>query len=211
MNRDFEFSQLLRAYRRGIISEPAFEREMAELERGAGVNGGGFTANGKSYPSERAAVIDFVDNLRANEFCAGLAFPKWAAVCKTDCIRSGLAMIAERESYHARVFEQRLKELGAEKRAVEAEEVSKFHNYFGDANISDGDKLLRLTALFPNPKETVSFIGEFADRLTDDQQTKEMLKLFQQDELSTTTWLMESCAAINGLNKGTQPAAAAMR
>jgi Mn-containing catalase len=211
MNRDFEFSQLLRAYRRGIISESTFEREMAELERGTGVDGGGFTANGKSYPSERAAVIDFVDNLRANEFCAGLAFPKWAAVCKTDCIRSGLAMIAERESYHARVFEQRLKELGAEKRAVEVEEVRKFHDYFGDANISDGDKLLRVTALFPNPKETVGFIGEFADQLKDDHQTKEMLKLFQQDELSSTTWLMESCAAINGLNKGAQTSAAAMR
>ncbi|MGA2410741.1 MAG: hypothetical protein ABSG46_10185, partial [Candidatus Binataceae bacterium] len=70
MNRDFEFSQLLRAYRRGIISEAAFEREMAELERD-GSNGAGFSANGKSYPSERTAVIDFVDNLRANEFCAG--------------------------------------------------------------------------------------------------------------------------------------------
>ena len=120
-------------------------------------------------------------------------------------------MIAERESYHARVFEQRLKELGAEKRAVEAEEVSKFHDYFGDTNMSDGDKLVRLTALFPNPKETVSFIGEFAGKLKDDQQTKEMLKLFQQDELSTTTWLLESCAAINGVKSGTQPAAAEMR
>ena len=210
MNREFEFSQLLRAYRSGIISEAAFGREMAELESGASANGGGFSANGKSYPSERAAVIAFIDNARANEFCAGLAFPKWAAVCKTDCIRSGLSMIAERESYHARVFEQRLKELGAEKQAVEAEEVSKFHEYFGDTNISDGDKLLRLTALFPNPKEAVSFIGEFAEKLKDDQQTKEMLKLFQQDELSTTTWLMESCAALNGLNSGTQqPAAAA--
>jgi rubrerythrin len=213
MNQDFVFSQLLQAYRRGIISEAAFEREMAEVERGAGANGGGFSANGQSYPSERAAVIAFIDNLRANEFCAGLAFPKWAAVCKTDCIRSGLSMIAERESYHARVFEQRLKELGAEKRAVEAEEVSKFHDYFGDPNISDGDKLLRLTALFPNPKEAVSFIGEFAEKLRDDQQTKEMLKLFQQDELSTTNWLMESCSALNGLNIGTQAtaAAAAMR
>jgi hypothetical protein len=198
MNPDFEFTQLLRAYRGGIIGEAAFEREMAELERGAGANGGGFSANGKSYPSERAAVIDFVDDLRANEFCAGLAFPKWAAVCKTDCIRSGLSMIAERESYHARVFEQRLKELGAEKRAVEAAEVSQLHDYFGDPKISDGDKLLRLTALFPNPREAVSFIGEFAGRLKDDQQTKEMLKLFQQDELSTATWLTESCAAING-------------
>ena len=68
MNRDFEFSQLLRAYRRGIITEATFESEMAELERGAGANGSGFSVNGKSYPSERAAVIEFVDNLRANEF-----------------------------------------------------------------------------------------------------------------------------------------------
>jgi rubrerythrin len=213
MNRDFEFSQLLRAYRRGIITEATFASEMAELERGAGGNGSGFSANGKTYPSERAAVIEFIDSLRANEFCAGLAFPKWAEVCKTDCIRSGLSMIAERESYHARVFEQRLKELGAEQRAVESEAVSKLHDYFGDNNVSDADKLLRLTARFPNPKEAVSFIAEFADKLKEDQQTKEMLKLFHQDELSTTTWLLESCAALNGLKGGTQPVAdaAAMR
>jgi hypothetical protein len=33
----------------------------------------------------------------------------------------------------------------------------------------------------PDPKETVTFIGEFADELKDDQQTKEMLKLVQQE------------------------------
>jgi len=32
-------------------------------------------------------------------------------------------MIAEREGYHARVFEQRLKELGAQARAVESPRV----------------------------------------------------------------------------------------
>ena len=32
MNRDFEFKQLLRAYRGGIISESVFEAEMAKLE-----------------------------------------------------------------------------------------------------------------------------------------------------------------------------------
>ncbi|MGA2410878.1 MAG: hypothetical protein ABSG46_10890, partial [Candidatus Binataceae bacterium] len=113
------------------------------------------------------------------------------------------------ESYHARIFEQRLKELGAEKKAVEAEEVSKFHDYFGDTSISDADKLLRLTSLFTDPKEATNFIGEFASKLKDDQQTKEMLKLFQQDELSSTTWLLESCAALNGLNSGKQAVAAA--
>jgi hypothetical protein len=109
MNRDFEFKQLLRGFRQGIISEAAFEQQIAELEHGSS-NGGRFKADGKTYPSEQEAIVAFVDDLRANEYCASLAFPKWVATCKTDCIRSGLAMIAEREGYHARVFEQRLKE-----------------------------------------------------------------------------------------------------
>src|SRR5580704_17206108 len=41
MNRDFEFKQLLRAYRAGIITEATFEAELAEIERGAGTNGNG--------------------------------------------------------------------------------------------------------------------------------------------------------------------------
>ena len=74
MNRDFEFRQLLRAYRNGIINESTFERELAELERGVSASNGGFYADGKNYPSERAAIISFVDELRANEACAGQAF-----------------------------------------------------------------------------------------------------------------------------------------
>src|SRR5579859_3441848 len=64
MNRDFEFKQLLRAYRVGIISEQTFETEMAALEHGRGANGsngtaGGFRAFGKNYASEREAVLTF--------------------------------------------------------------------------------------------------------------------------------------------------------
>src|SRR5689334_18843566 len=114
MNRDFEFKQLLRAYRAGIISEQAFEEEMAGLERGAGTNGSataGFQAFGKTYSSERDAIVSFIDKIRAAETNAGIAFANWAKVCATDCIRSGLRMIAERESYHGRIFEQRIRDL----------------------------------------------------------------------------------------------------
>jgi len=52
--------------------------------------GTGFHADGKDYLSERDAIISFVEGLWANEACSGQAFAKWAAVCKTDCIRSGL-------------------------------------------------------------------------------------------------------------------------
>ena len=196
MNRDFEFKQLLRGFRQGIISEAAFEQQMAELEHGSS-NGGGFKADGKTYPSEKEAIIAFVDDLRANEYCASLAFPKWVTTCKTDCIRSGLAMIAEREGYHARVFEQRFKELGAQGRAVESPRVRELHDYFGDANMTDVDKLLRVTRLVSDPKEAIRFISDFADSIRTDLQTKEMLKLFAEDELSSGTWLVNSCNALN--------------
>src|SRR5882672_1477544 len=118
MSRDFEFKQLLRAYRSGIISEATFDQEMACLENGTSMNGngaGGFKAFDRTYKSERAAIVSFLDKVRAGEELAGKALPKWAAICKIECIRSGLKMVAEREAYHGRVFEQRVKELGGER------------------------------------------------------------------------------------------------
>jgi hypothetical protein len=89
MNREFEFKQLLRAYRGGIISEAAFEQEMARLEAGGaseanGVNGGGFRAFGRTYKSERAAVVSFIDKVCAAEANGAEAFPRWAEVSKTE-------------------------------------------------------------------------------------------------------------------------------
>jgi len=75
---------------------------------------------------------------------------------RRDTGRSGLAMIAERESYHARVFYQRWRQIAPADGAV-------------------------------SQSETLSFISEFADRLKNDEQTKEMLKLFQQKEQSTSS------------------------
>jgi hypothetical protein len=63
MNRDFEMRQLLRAYRSGIMSEAAFEEEMAKLEREAEGMGQseGFEAFGHLYRSEREALLSFFD------------------------------------------------------------------------------------------------------------------------------------------------------
>ena len=149
MSRDFEFKQLLRAYRSGIISETTFESEMKSLESGVATsngNGGSFKAFGRSYKSERAAVVSFLDKVRAGEANGGEAFAAWAEVCKTDCIRSGIRMIAEREAYHSRIFGQRLVELGGEARATPTEEGRKFREYLGSPSIPDNQKLLRFTS-----------------------------------------------------------------
>src|SRR5258708_18324726 len=146
MSRDFEFKQLLRAYRGGIISKETFESEMTCLEAASRMaangngNGAGFKAFGRNYKSERAAVVSFLDKVRAGEAGGGEAFAAWAKVCTTDCIRTGIRIVAEREAYHSRVFAERLAELGGEHRAMGSEEGRKFTAYLGNPSIPDTEK-----------------------------------------------------------------------
>jgi len=63
--------------------------------------------------------------------------------------------------------------------------------------MTDADKLLRVTRLVSDPKAAIRFISDFADSIRTDLQTKEMLKLFAEDELSSGTWLVNSCTALN--------------
>jgi hypothetical protein len=210
MSRDFEFKQLLRAYRKGIISEATFEHEMAQLEGGAAsaANGGsgGFHAFGRTYASERAAIISFLDKVRAGEANGGEALARWAAVCKTDCIRTGLRIIAERESYHARIFEQRVLELGGEKRATTTEEGRKFSDHLGDPNVSDLEKLHGFVERVGDPKEAIKPICDFAALIREDLDTKEALRLFAEDELSSTTWIRDACVALSPASTDMRPA-----
>ena len=157
MNRDFEFKQILRAYRAGIINETDFEREMKNLENGwANGNGhGGFKAFGRSYASEREAVMSFLETVSAAETNGGEAIRKWLDVCTTDCIRGGLQMVAEREAYHGRAFERRLKELGGTMPNRVTDDLRKNLAYLGDMSISDLQKLQRGAKRFPNPEETI--------------------------------------------------------
>src|SRR5258706_15836988 len=104
MSREVEFRALLRAYRSGVITQETFECETQMLEQGTNGsmgNGSGFRAFGRTYKTERDAVISFIDKVRAGEANGGHAFSAWAEVCTTHCIKTGIRMIAEREAYHA--------------------------------------------------------------------------------------------------------------
>jgi len=213
VSRDFEFRQLLRAYRSGIISESTFEREVGALEGGASPlqvsDGAGFRAFGKTYKSERAAIVSFLDKVRAGEANGGEAFAAWAKTCKTECIFTGIRMIAERESYHSRIFAKRLAELGGEPRAGQTEEGRRFTALLANPETPDNQKLLRLTSILGKPEDAIAPILEFAALIREDLSTKEALRLFAEDELSTAKWLWDSCAALNAPGAGDSTAAAA--
>jgi hypothetical protein len=135
-----------------------------------------------------------------------VAFNNWANVCKTDCIRSGLRMISERESYHGRMFERRLRDLGADSRATLSDQSRKFAETVSDQSLTDNEKLLRFNGLVPDPEAAVKPIREFADTIKEDLETKEMLKLFYEDELSSTKWLQYACATLNAPAQAAQMA-----
>jgi rubrerythrin len=156
-----------------------------------------FQAFDRSYRSERAAIVSFLDKVRVGERNGGEAFAAWAAVCKTDSLRTSLRIIAEREAYHARVFEKRLEELGGEKRASVTESGHRFRERLADPAVSDAEKLRCFTEEVGKPEDAVKPIFEFAALLGEDLDTKDALRLFAEDELSSTKWIWQACAALS--------------
>jgi hypothetical protein len=200
VNRDFEIRQLLRAYRSGLMSEAAFEEEMNELERGNGEHTQaqpGFEALGRVYRSEREAVINFLDELHATQMETAVGFAKWAAVCRTTGLRTGLLMIAERDAYHSRVLERRVRELGGELHGSPTEQGSKLVELLANQEISELEKLLALISFIRDPQESVAPILQFASLLRADLETRQALRLLAEDELSSATWLHEICALLS--------------
>lgn len=201
MNRDFEIRQLLRACHSGIMSEAAFEEEIGRLENEVAEPGQpaspGFEALGRSYRSEREAVISFLDELHATQMDSAIAFGEWAAVCRVKGLRTGLMMVAEREAYHAQVIERRVHKLGAELRATATEHGSKLVELLANAEISELEKLLALTGLIEDQQQAVASILAFGSALKSDIETKQALRLVAEDELSTATWLHDICATLS--------------
>jgi hypothetical protein len=208
MNRDFEVRQLLRAYRSGLMSEAAFEDEMAQLEHEAASPEAaqgpspGFEAFGQIFRSERDAVLNFLDKLHATQMDAAVGFAKWAAVCRTNGLRTGLMMIAERDASHARTLERRARELGGELHSTNTEQGNRVVELLANKEIADIEKLVALTSLIDDPQEAVAPIVNFAALLRSDSESKQALRLIAEDELSSATWLHDVCGAL-----ATRPAA----
>jgi hypothetical protein len=148
-------------------------------------------AFGQHYRSERDALLSFFDELHATQMDAAVAFAKWAAVCRTPGLRTGLIMIAERNAGHARILARRAHELGGELHSVATEHGSRLVEILANAQVSDAEKLASLVALVHEPKEAVAPILAFASMLKADVESQQALRLLADDELSTATWLRD--------------------
>ena len=154
----------------------------------------GFQAFGRTFESEREAIVGLIDVLRAEEGAAGIAIASWVKVCKNPRLKGGLNWVAERESFHGRVFGQRLKDMGEEwKATIGPDRGLDYQACLADPNVADDAKLKRLIGNLGDTETLIAPVREFAERITEDLETREALRLYCEDEISSGRWLCELC------------------
>ena len=192
---DFEARQLLKAYRKGLISDELFEAQMRELQTGTGK----YVFNGKSHASEREMIRALLDEYRCAENFASEYLGCWNEVSDQDCVKGGLRVIQQREAYHAKLLEARLRELGgAPQCAVSTDMRAKEMAVYASKDKTDGEKLQYVADQIQDLPKALSFITDVIDQIQDDQQSKELLRSLVQDEMSSAQWLLEACQLMNG-------------
>jgi len=157
---------------------------------------GGFTAFGMSFASEREAIIDLIDKIQVAESCAGVALSNWAKTCAIPALRGGLKMIAEREAFHGRVLSQRIRDLGGECKAALDPFSMESEACLADPNLTDLEKLTNLVERNGDPTTLIRPVLDFADLLTEDLESAEILKLYYADEISSGNWLRDMCRTL---------------
>lgn len=192
---DFEARQLLKAYRKGLISDDLFEAQMREV----GNNGQGqYLFNGKPHATEREMIMHLLDEFRCAENFAAEYLNQWIAVSDQACVKGGLRAVQHREAYHAQVLEARLRELGGVPQCtVPAEHRDKELAVYASKDKTDAEKLLVATERLDDPAKVLSFITDVIDQIQEDQQSRELLRSLVQDEMSSIAWVNEACTLMN--------------
>lgn len=148
--------------------------------------------------ASREEVIGLLDGFRAGEALGAASIGAWIDVCTTDCVRGALRTIAQREAMHARLLEQRLRELGAEPSfEIPAAEVERAMKGLGSTEQTDAQKLLEFAQRYPDADALLKPLCDVADRLDHDQETQWLLRTIIQDERSTLAVVHEACAMLN--------------
>ena len=193
---DFEARQLLKAYRKGLISDDLFEEQMQEL--GEGNTSEGYMYNGTCHATEKEMVMALLDEFRCGENFAAEYLNRWVEVSDQECVKGGLRVVQQREAYHADILEARLGELGGDPQCtVPTERRDKELPYFADANKTDLEKLQSIAAQLSDPAAALKPLTDAIAQIQDDQHSRELLSSLVDDEMSSVKWLLSTCETLS--------------
>lgn len=199
VTKDFEARQLLKAYRKGLISDELFEEQMREI--GLPVTPAKtYQLNGRPYANERKMLVSFLDKFRAGERFASEVLPLWIETCGVPELKGGLRTVCHREFMHSQLLEQRVKELGGELRAsVPTDVQQKSRARLASSEISDAQKLLAFLADTPDVESAVKPIQDVICQIDQDLESKALLQTICDDEAATVRWLHAMCECLHAV------------
>ena len=190
---DFEVRQLLKAYRKGLISDELFAEQMKDL------NGARrYAYNGTTHATEGEMIMHLLDEFRCGENFASEYLNRWIAVSDQECVRGGLRTVQQRETFHAQLLEARLRELGGVPQCtVPVERREKELQFYASAEKKDLEKLQSIAARIKDPAQVLKPLTDVIDQIQDDQQSKELLRTLIDDEMSSIKWLLQACQTLS--------------
>ncbi len=195
--KQFELRQLLKAYRKGLISDEMFEEQMREIQLGERAPAASpevppartYHVRDKTFHSEKEMLIHFLDEFRAGEAFGGVLFSLWTEASQDPCLRGGLRAVCERESMHGRILATRLGELGAQPKAtLPAAFREAARERLGSVEISDKDKISEFLQRIPDEETAVAPIREVISQIEEDAETRALLEAILEDERATIRW-----------------------
>lgn len=202
----FELRQLLKVYRRGLISDELFEEQLHEIQGAAHANGNGASAQAparvwrvrdRTFPTEREMVLHFLDEFRAGETFGGEVFALWYAVSPDPRVRGGLQVVREREAMHGKLLGARIVALGGKCQASLPEKFqTSARARLGSPTVSDADKLADFVKRLPDVEAAVAPIRDVVAQIDDDCETRALLESILEDEMATVRWFHATVAAL---------------
>jgi hypothetical protein len=144
-------------------------------------------------------IMHLLDELRCAEGFASEYLNCWVQVSDQECVKGGLRMVQQREAFHAQILEARLRELGGIPQCtVPTERREKELPFYASTEKKDLDKLQSIASRI-NKEPAVLFkpITDAIAQIKEDQQSKELLRSFLDDEMSSTKWLLEACETLS--------------
>jgi hypothetical protein len=194
IDRQFEVRQLLKAYRKGLISDELFAEQMREIDGGAAVCTPSparvYSLRRRTFSTERDLIVRFLDEFRAGESFGGEIFHLWCKASRDPALRGGLRVVAEREASHGRLLEARLSELGGRCEVSLPESLrDAARARLSARDVSDLDKIRDLTRRLPDVDAAVEPIRNVIAQIEQDHETRTLLALLIDEETSTLRWL----------------------
>jgi bacterioferritin (cytochrome b1) len=143
-------------------------------------------------------LLDFLDECRCAEAFAAEYIGQWIDISGREYVKGGLRTIHQRETFHAKLLEARLRALGGSLQCtVPAARREKEFTLYTSPEKSDQEKLQRAVGWIKDPAKALKPLTDVIDQIEDDQQSKQMLRTIIDDELATIKWLQETLALLS--------------